>query len=69
MSLPNDLTDTERRAIDALELGAEQVDEIAQRLGTSTAEALAALTSLEIRGLVDQEPGKLFRMAVGGCRL
>jgi DNA processing protein len=69
MSLPNDLTETERRAIDALELGAEQVDEIAQQLGTSAGEALAALTSLEIRGLVDQEPGKMFRMAVGSCRL
>ena len=69
VSLPNDLTETERRAIDVLELGAEQVDDIAQRLGTSTGEALAALTSLEIRGLVDQEPGKLFRMAVGRCQL
>lgn len=62
---PSDLTDGERRALDAIASGAEHVDDVAQRLGVGAAEALAVLTALEIRGVVAQEPGKLFRIAVG----
>jgi len=65
VSIPRDLSEDERRVLSILDLGVEQVDEIAQRYGTPAAHALAVLTSLEIRGLVSQEPGKSFRRAVG----
>ncbi len=53
----------ERRVLDVLDLGVELVDEIAERLQCSAAETLAALTGLEIRGLVAQDPGKAFHRA------
>jgi DNA processing protein len=62
--LPGGLTDLERRTLDALETGCEHVDNIAGRLSSSAPEALAALTSLEIRGLVTQLPGKFFHRSV-----
>lgn len=61
--LPTDLLPDERKVLDLLEEGAEHVDDVAQRLPASPGDALALLTSLEIRGLVLQEPGKLFRRA------
>jgi DNA processing protein len=60
-ALPTDLTADERRVLDGLAGGPEQVDEVASRLAQPAAETLALLTSLEIRGLVEQEPGKVFR--------
>lgn len=62
-ALPTGLSDDERRVLDILSLGSEQVDEVAHRLGAPLAETLAVLTSLEIRGLVGQAPGKLFRLS------
>jgi DNA processing protein len=61
-ALPTDLSDDERRVLDILALGSEHVDDVATRLGQPAAETLAVLTSLEIRGLVGQDPGKLFRL-------
>jgi len=61
VSLPADLSDTERRALEALGDGAELVDDVTARLACAPAESLAVLTSLEIRGLVAQGPGKVFR--------
>ena len=63
--LPGNLTDDEREVLDVLSLGVEQIDDVATRTGRAVAHALAVLTSLEIRGLVTQEPGKLFRPAFG----
>jgi DNA processing protein len=62
-ALPTHLAPQERRVLDVLALGPEQVDEVASRLAQPAAETLAVLTSLEIRGLVEQEPGKVFRRA------
>jgi DNA processing protein len=62
-SLPTDLTPAERRVLDALGLGAEHVDDVATHLTVPAAQALAVLTSLEIRGLVLQEPGKVFKLS------
>ncbi len=62
-ALPTNLSEEERRVLDILALGSEHVDEVASRLGQPAAETLAVLTSLEIRGLVGQEPGKLFRLS------
>ena len=61
VSLPADLSNAERRTLEALGDGAELVDEVTARLACPAAEALAVLTSLEIRGLVAQQPGKVFR--------
>ncbi len=68
VQLPNDLTEAERKVLDILGQGVQQVDDVAHRFGETTAEALAVLTSLEIRGIIVQDPGKVFRtaMAVGG---
>jgi len=63
MRIPADLSGSERRVLDVLALGDEHADEIASRLGVTAAEMAAVLTGLEIRGLVMQEPGKLFRRA------
>ena len=60
VSLPADLSDLERRTMDALAEGAEQIDDVTTQLRCAPADALAALTSLEIRGLVVQDPGKIF---------
>jgi len=65
VTLPSDLSDAERRVLDVLILGVEHVDELAQRTSGSVADALAVLTSLEIRGLVSQAPGKVFRTVLG----
>jgi DNA processing protein len=62
-TVPTDLTDAERGVLDILSTGVEHVDDVATRSGRPVAEALAILTSLEIRGLVMQEPGKVFRLA------
>jgi DNA processing protein len=63
--IPANLTNAERDILDILGLGIEQVDDVATRSGRGVSEALAVLTSLEIRGLVTQEPGKLFRPVFG----
>ncbi len=64
ISLPAGLTDAERQMMDLLALGDEHVDELAIRLKSTSSDALATLTSLEIRGLVTQAPGKIFRRLV-----
>ncbi len=68
VALPTDLTAEERQILDILGLGIDQVDDVAHRFGKHTSDALAVLTSLEIRGLVSQEPGKIFRTSVAGER-
>ncbi len=65
VSLPADLSDAERRVLEALGDGAELVDDVTARLACAPAESLAVLTSLEIRGLVEQGPGKVFRATKG----
>jgi DNA processing protein len=61
ISLPGGLTEPERRMLDLLALGDAHVDDLASRLSSNTSESLAVLTSLEIRGLVSQTGGKIFR--------
>jgi DNA processing protein len=61
--LPADLTPHERHTLAALTTEPEHVDGVAVRVGLPAWELLAVLTSLEIRGLVIQEPGKAFRRA------
>ena len=63
--LPTDLTEDERRVIDLLNVGVELADDLAARMARPAGDALATLTSLEIRGLVVPEAGKRFRLAAG----
>lgn len=64
VSIASGLSEAERSVLDVLDREEGHVDLLAARLGWSAAEVLAALTSLEIRGLVMQMPGKLFRRAL-----
>jgi len=56
-----DLTEEERRLLDALGMGVETVDDAAERLRAPASDILAVLTGLEIRGLVQLDPGGLIR--------
>lgn len=62
--LPRDLGETERRVMELLGEANSHVDDLAATLGLTVGETLAALTSLEIQGLVTQE-GKVFRRQHG----
>jgi len=61
--VPKDLTETETSVVEALELDPLQIDALAEALdGTvPSGDLMAALLSLELRGLVRQEPGMRFR--------
>jgi DNA processing protein len=63
ISLPSGITEGERKMLDLLGLGDEHIDELAVRLQIGPSDALAVLTSLEIRGLVEQKAGKIFHRA------
>ena len=58
---PGDLTEEERRLLDALGMGVETVDDVADRLRVTASDILAVLTGLEIRGLVQLDPGGRIR--------
>lgn len=62
-ALPSGLSSDERRVIDLIGSAELHVDQIADGLAVPAADALALLTSLEIRGILSQHPGKLFRKA------
>ncbi|MFN8544643.1 MAG: DNA-processing protein DprA [Candidatus Binatia bacterium] len=55
------LATTERRVLAAMGDGAAHVDQVIGGCGLTAAEALETLLALEIRGLVEQMPGKRFR--------
>ena len=58
---PGDLSDLERRILDAMGMGIETVDDLAERLPAPASEVLAVLTGLEIRGLLMLDPGGTIR--------
>ena len=60
------LSERDRGVLDALDRGLQSPDEVAAALSSPVAEALAALTDLELRGVVTCEPGRGFRRAVAG---
>jgi len=55
------LTASERRILEALGAEGRHVDEVIRQAGLSAGPALEVLLALELRGLVDQLPGKRFR--------
>ena len=59
--LPADLTDDERAVASLIGGDALQLDDLAVRSARPVASLLAVLSSLEVRGVVRQEPGQGFR--------
>ncbi len=64
-----DLDDRDCTVLDVLDRGLRSPDEVAAVLDWSVAEALAALTALELRGIVAAEPGGDFRRSVGSVAI
>ncbi len=60
-ALPVDLSSAERRLLAQLEHDSQHVDHLANALGLTSHETLALLTGLELRGLIEPLPGKVFR--------
>ena len=54
------LSVTERKIWDAIGPYPIHIDELARRCGQSMADLTAALCQLELKGAVNQEPGKFF---------
>ncbi len=59
--LPEGLTDAERSTAAVLDAHPTHIDEIAARAARPVHEVLAALCRLEIAGVAEQRPGRLFR--------
>ena len=59
---PAQLDETSRAIVAALDSPGMHIDEIIEKSGLSAAEALSALTLLEIEGVVGQESGKRFTL-------
>jgi DNA processing protein len=64
--IDTNLTDAEKRVLAALSHTPRHIDVLARAIDLDAAETLAVLTSLEIRGLASQAPGKMFQ---AGCPL
>jgi len=59
--VPGDLAPEAGRLVAAMDTTARHIDDLAAAAGLSTGAALAALLDLELCGLVEAMPGKLFR--------
>jgi DNA processing protein len=68
-ALPVDLSPAERRLLAQLEHDSHHVDHLANVLGLTSHETLSLLTNLELRGLIEPLPGKVFRLAIADRRL
>jgi DNA processing protein len=68
-ALPVDLSSNARRLLSQLQNDSHHVDHLAAALALSSHETLALLTDLELRGLIEPLPGKVFRLANGDRRL
>jgi len=62
-SQPRDLNDLQRSLWDALLAEPKHVDLLVATAGGETSAVLTALTELEMRGLVRQQPGMVFGLA------
>ena len=63
LTKPEDMTDEEFKVLSAIN-GENQADEIVEKAGLPAAAVLASLTMLEIKGYVEQKPGKRFSTKV-----
>ncbi len=60
---PADLSAVQRSLWDALAAAPAHVDALGEAAGADAPEVLGALTDLEMRGIVTQQPGMMFRLA------
>ena len=60
---PPDLSDLQRSLWDAMAAEPKHVDVLVSSAGADTSAVLTALTELELRGVVKQEPGMVFGLA------
>jgi DNA processing protein len=58
--LPPDLSDLQRSLWETLRAEPKHVDALVATAGTDTSAVLTALTELEMRGVVKQQPGMVF---------
>ena len=61
------LSDSERQLLDAMGAAALPIDEIIRVSPGPAATTAALLTALELKGLVRQQPGKIFARLVNDC--
>lgn len=62
-SWPSDLSDVQRSLCESISAAPKHIDALVHVTGLDSGEVLAALTELELRGLVVQRPGMLFQFA------
>ncbi len=60
---PPDLTQGERKLIEALGPDGGSVDDLVTRIGMSSSEVASALLQMELKGLVEQRPGMVYKVA------
>jgi predicted Rossmann fold nucleotide-binding protein DprA/Smf involved in DNA uptake len=63
------LTDTEAMVMDKLEADPIHIDDLARQLTLPAGRLSGILLQLELKGLVDQSPGKRFALAPGLSRI
>jgi DNA processing protein len=56
------LSGTDRRIIDFVSRGSIHIDDLISSTGLSSADILSALTAMELKGMVQQHPGKFFSL-------
>ncbi len=58
-----DLTERERKLVEALGQRGGSVDDLVTTIGMSSSEVSSALLQMELKGLVEQRPGMVYRVA------
>jgi DNA processing protein len=56
------LSGTDRRIIDFVSRGSIHIDDLISSTGLSSADILSALTAMELKGVIQQHPGKFFSL-------
>ena len=62
VNIPQNLNETERAIVDQLLQGERLVDDVVSRTGLPTGKVLAALTLLEVRGIIATLPGRRVKL-------
>jgi DNA processing protein len=60
---PSDLSDVQRSLCESIGAAPTHIDTLVNVTGLDSGDVLAALTELELRGLVVQRPGMMFEFA------
>jgi len=54
------LNESDQKIFDSVSLGRIHIDDLISSTGLSSADILSALTNMELKGIVQQHPGKFF---------